>query len=273
MRGQRANHAGRVVVRASCVIVALLLTGCGAATAARTSATATPQSPTQTATKAALPTATPRPVVAFTCAPGSIPAATGATQVSCKVSEQNGAQVITVKFTGATYMDEAALTAAGWLHLDGAHGDGAVTSAGQDLWVNETAWLVSSWVGSSDGTSSLSVEASFPDGGARPIACGQSVAAGTTSAQGVPLPAGSFAAGQSGYLLAPACEADLQEWYATHLAGAGWSIFQPFMPPPGSEGATAKIMQATISQGNTYLYLRLSGFDGSYCEIVVMPAM
>jgi hypothetical protein len=215
----------------------------------------------------------PGPAAAFTCAPGSLPVAAGSTQASCHVSEQGGAQMLTAKYTGATYLDQAHMAAAGWAHIDSEHGDGAVTSAGQDLYVNQNAWLVTSWTASSDGSSSVTITASIPDTGAKPISCGQTLSAGTTSKSGVPLPADSFTAGQSGYILVAACEADVQQWYASYLAGAGWRMNQAFAPPPGSLGAPGTVMEATISNGNTNLNLLLQGDEGTFTEIAVLPAM
>lgn len=255
--------------------LAVVLAGCDAGATAQSSATAPASGalPTATATHPPAATATAQVVLSFTCAPGGFPISASAVQASCQVSEQDGARVTTAKFTGATYLDEAKLAAAGWQHMDGAHGDGVVTSMGQDIYVDQNAWLVSSWTASSDGTSSISVEVSIPDGGTTPITCGKRIVAGAASKNGVFLPADSFTPGQSTYLLTPACETDLQQWYTANLATAGWTIYQSFAPPPGSAGAIGTIMQAGISQGSVSLYLRLRGIDESFCEIVLMPAM
>jgi hypothetical protein len=263
------------MVLAACVGLALLLAGCDSGAPADAGGTGKTASPSPTATTAARPTATmaPRPVAAFTCAPGSLPVAAGATQASCQVSEQGGAQVLMAKYTGATRVDETQMTAAGWVHLDSAHGDGAVTSAGMDLFVNQNAWLVTSWTASSDGSSSVTITASIPDGAAKPISCGQTLSAGTTSKSSVPMPADSFTAGQSSYMLVAACEADIQQWYTSHLAAAGWRIAQSFAPPPGSLGAIGTIMEATITNGNTNLTLWLHSDEGTFTEIAVLPGV
>jgi hypothetical protein len=87
--------------------------------------------------------------------------------------------------------------------------------------VDQNAWLVSSRIASSDGTSSITIEVSIPDGGTTPISCGKRIVAGATSKNGVFLPADSFTPGQSTYLLASGCEADPQQWYTANLAAAG----------------------------------------------------
>ena len=110
-----------LVVVLGCLCVLLSLASCAsrsgsAAPAPRASAAATGSTPGSSVSPT--PSATPRPLVTFSCAAGGLPVTSGSTRTSCVATTENGVVIV-----HATYMlmnpsrlvDETSLIAASWV--------------------------------------------------------------------------------------------------------------------------------------------------------------
>jgi hypothetical protein len=164
---------------------------------------------------------------------------------------------------------------------DQTHGDSPYGAIGQALYFNQSAWFV---VGYSYPASTMAVEQGIPLSGAAPVPCGQALTTGTAEIQGIPTPTSTVSIGISTvspnagsyagpYILVPACLQDVEQFYKTSLSAAGWTLVQPFLPPPGSvTGSPVTTDTATVSRGATILTLWLAGSEGTSTRIwVVTP--
>jgi hypothetical protein len=279
----RCSHHSDLASLLSALITVLAILG-GCATHQRVTAPAT-RAPSPTATIAPTDTPTPHPVTAYTCAPGSLPIESGYTQIDCTIAPQGPYSVLHASYTGQGPngpIDDPRLAADSWLVVDQTHGDSPYGAIGQALYFNQSAWFV---VGYSYPASTMAVEQGIPLAGAAPIPCGQALITGTAEIQGIPTPSSMVSIGISTvstsagsiagpYILVPACLQDVQQFYKTALAAAGWTLVQPFLPPPGSvTGSPVTTDTATVSHGTTILTLWLAGGEGTPTRITVESAL
>jgi hypothetical protein len=176
-------------------------------------------------------------------------------------------------------VDDPRLTAAGWLTIDQTHGDSPSGAIGEDLYFDESAWFA---VGYSYPASTMSLEQGIPINGAAPIPCGQSLRVGKGQilltpfggqVQGIPTPSNVVTTSAGSYTLAPACFQDVLRFYTAALTSAGWTVIQPFQPPPGSDASPLLTTEATtVSLGNTMVTLWLYGGEGTPTRIAVTYA-
>jgi hypothetical protein len=275
---RRGSHPDLASLLGALIGAMVLLSGCAASHGATAPATRVASS---TATIAPTATPAPHPVTAFTCAPGSLPIGTGYTQIDCTVGPKGPYSILHANYTGQGPngpVDDPRLTAAGWLMVDQSHGDSPSGAIGQDLYFNQSAWFA---VGYSYPASTMTVEQGIPVGGTAPIPCGQALTTGTAEIQGIPTPSSMVSTGTSmvsigagtylgSYILVPACLQDVQQFYKTVLSAAGWTLVQPFLPPPGSvTGSPVTTDAATVSRGATILTLWLSGGEGTPTRIAI----
>lgn len=249
------------------IIVALLsVVACGPASG--TTQASRQLAPLATATRVPVPTAsaspTPAPPSAFTCAAGSLPVQPATAPSSCSVSTRDNAQVVFATYSGRTipFINDYALTAAGWLLAANAHGDGAVTSSGYGAYFFQSAWLVDRWTASSDSSSSLTIEAGFPQGD-QPIACGQTPAVGAAQVAGVVLPESTRLALDGNMPLVPACADDVRRFFESSLAAAGWTETQTFAY------ISNQTLSGTFNRGGTTIAIALSGYPGTSTLILI----
>jgi hypothetical protein len=274
----RCSHPELESLLGALIGVLVIISGCAASHGATASATRV-ASPTATIAPTATPT--PHPVTAFTCAPGSLPVESGYTQIDCAVAPQGPYSVLRASYTGQGPngpIDDPRLAAAGWLVVDQTHGDSPSGAIGQALYFNQSAWYTVQY---SYPASTMTVEQGIPLRGTAPIPCGQSLTAGSTQIQGVPTPSGIVLTGPSmvspsagsyagTYIFVPACLQDVQQFYKTALAAAGWTLIQSFLPPPGSvAGSPVTTEIAYVSRGGTTLTVWLAGGEGTPTRIWV----
>lgn len=266
----RARRIPQLMIWMAAVSLALAVSGCA------TTMGGTGSSPTGSAIAAAtitlIPTATPRPIAAFTCAAGSLPVRPASTRTNCSISAQHGAQVLSATYANGgagsqPSVDENALTAAGWKIAAAAHGDGAVTSQGYGVYFYQSSWFAFEWTGNSSGSFKLSIQTSVsPDNAA--VACGQTPTASSATLNGIVLPSGSFLLLDGTIALAPACAADAQRFYEAALAAAGWHEDQPFANisyGPGSD----QVKDAIFTRGDTQAIITTAGYPGTRTLIIV----
>jgi hypothetical protein len=275
---RRSPRRERRYLLGALIAVLAILSGC-ATNPSVTATTTRVASPTATIAPTATPT--PHPVTAFTCAPGSLPIDSGYTQINCTVAPQGPYSILRASYTGQGPngpIDDPRLAAAGWLVVDQTHGDSPSGAIGQALYFNQSAWYMVQY---SYPAATMTVEQGIPLRGTAPIPCGQSLAAGRVQIQGIPMPSSMVSPGTSmvspgagsyagAYIFVPACLQDVQQFYKTALAAAGWTLVQPFIPPPGSvAGSPVTTEIANVSRGGTMLTVWLAGGEGTPTRIWV----
>lgn len=260
------------MLTAALMIAGVLLGGCATSPGANTPATRA-ASPTGTATTVA-PTATPtpRPITAFTCAAGSLPIGSGYTRTRCIVTPEGPYNVLSASFTGQGTtgpVDDPRLAADGWLMVDQSHGDSPNGAIGHALYFNQSAWFAVEY---SYPAATMALEEGIPLSGAAAVPCGQTLTAGSSQIQGMPMPGALVTTKAGAYTFTPACLQDVLRLYTSVLPAAGWTLMQPFQAPPGSvAGTSVTTVMAIVSRGSTTLDIWLAGGDGTPTRITVGP--
>ncbi len=119
-----------------------------------------------------------------------------------------------------------------------------------------------SWGGATqDGM--LGVWAGTPVNG-EPIGCGRTFTADASQHLNVPIPLGTQSVAV--FLVAPFCLQDVESFYTTTLAAAGWTADGPFQVDSANGGGVSTAT-ATFIRNGTSVRLSLTGAEGTSTEI------
>jgi hypothetical protein len=154
------------------------------------------------------------------------------------------------------FVDETTLHAEGWVLAGLVNEDGPGGSGTWFLYLHQGAWI--SWGPTPDG-SMLGVWAGVPVNDA-PIGCGRTLTGDTSQHAKVPLPQGTQTVAL--FLIAPFCMQDVESFYATTLAAAGWAADGPFQVA-SANGTAVATASATFTRNGVSAHLYLTGADGT----------
>jgi hypothetical protein len=261
-----AQYCKRTLVAVlGCLCVTLTLASCGSSAGSASPVPRTSAAATAGFTPAS--SATPRSVVAFSCAAGGLPVTSGNTRTSCVVTTENGMLIVhaTYTFTNPSQLvDETSLIAAGWMIAGLVNEDGGGSSGTWFLYLHQGAWI--SWGGATaDGL--LGVWAGVPENG-EPIGCGRTLTGETSQHLNIPVPQSTHSVAV--FLIAPFCLQDVESFYTTALTAAGWTADGPFQVSSASaSGAGASTATATFTRNGMSVYLSLIGADGTPTRISI----